>query len=63
MKERDHLEKLGVYRRIILKCTLKEWSGRILNGVMWITIGTSGGRCEHGDEYSPSTKCGNFLTK
>jgi len=41
--ERDHLEDLGVYWRIILKCNLKKWDGG-LGLDLWLRIGTGGRR-------------------
>jgi hypothetical protein len=43
MKGRDHLQKLGVYGRIILKCILKNHGGRVWTGFILLKIGTSGG--------------------
>jgi len=38
MKERNYLEDMGVYGRIILKMIFKEWDGEA-----WLWIGTGGG--------------------
>jgi hypothetical protein len=38
MKERNYLEDMGVYGRIILKMIFKEWDGET-----WLWIGTGGG--------------------
>jgi hypothetical protein len=42
LRERDHLEDLVLYGRI-LKWTLKKWVGRTWTGLVWFRIGTSGG--------------------
>ena len=33
---------LGVGGRIILRCILKKWTGKVLTGFVWLKIGTSG---------------------
>jgi hypothetical protein len=37
--ERDHLQELGVDRRIILKWIIKKWAGRAWTGLVWLRIG------------------------
>ena len=59
----DYLEKQGIYRRIILKCILRELGGRILSGFVWLRVGIIGRPCAQCNEPSPSTKCGDVLTK
>jgi hypothetical protein len=38
LKERDHLEDVGVGRRIILKVILKKWDGRTWIGFLWLRM-------------------------
>jgi hypothetical protein len=59
----DHLEKQGIYRRIILKCISRELGGRILRGFVWLRVGIIGRPCAQYNEPSPSTKFGDVLTK
>jgi len=40
---------------------LKETGWEVWTGYIWISIGTSGGSCEHGNELSGSIKGGEFL--
>jgi hypothetical protein len=61
--ERGHLEDLGVDGRIILKWIFNKWDGVAWAGLIWLRIGTGGGRgaCECGNEPSGSIKCGEFI--
>jgi hypothetical protein len=43
LRERDHLEYLGVDVRIILKLIVKRYDGTAWNGTVWLRIGINGG--------------------
>jgi hypothetical protein len=43
MKERGHLDDLGVDGWAILKWVLNKYGGMAWNGLIWLRIGTSGG--------------------
>jgi hypothetical protein len=43
LRERDHLEDLGVDVRIILKWISKKLNGLAWTGLIWLRIGTNGG--------------------
>jgi hypothetical protein len=45
---------------IILKWILKKWDREAWNALVWLRIGTGGGRFECGTEPSGSIKCGKF---
>jgi hypothetical protein len=40
LKRRDHLEGLGIDRRIILDCILGKEHGKVWTGCIWVRIGT-----------------------
>jgi hypothetical protein len=40
--ERDHLENVGVYWRIILKWMFKKWNGESWTVLIWLRMGTVG---------------------
>ena len=44
LRERDHLKDLGVDGRIILNWILKKWDWEAWTGLIWLRIGTGGGR-------------------
>jgi hypothetical protein len=44
LMEREHLEDLDLDVRIILKWVFKKRIGEVLTGLIWLRIGTSGGR-------------------
>jgi len=43
LRERYHLENLGVDGRIISKWIFNKWDGEVWTGLIWLRIGTVGG--------------------
>ena len=43
LKERDHLEELGVDGSIILESVLKKWDERTWTGLIWFRLGKNVG--------------------
>ena len=61
LKERSHLEDLGIDGRRILKWILKKENGSVWTELMWLRTGTMAGCFENGNESVGSIKCGEFL--
>jgi len=60
LKERNHLEGLGTDRSILFKQILKNQGQMTWDTLIWLRMWTSSGPCEHGNELSGYTKCGEF---
>ena len=44
LSERDHLEDVGVDGRLMLNWIVKKWDEESWTGLIWLRIGTGGGR-------------------
>ena len=62
LRERGHSGDQDVDGRIILRWILSKLEGVVGTGWSWLTIGTGGGTCGYGEEFSGSINAGNFLT-
>jgi hypothetical protein len=61
LKERDHLEYLGIVERMILKWTFKMWAGRVWTELVWFRIETAGRLLRISDKPLGSMKCEEFI--
>jgi hypothetical protein len=61
-KEIDQQEYINVGGRIMLRWILQKYDGVVLTGLIWLSIETYDGLCEHGNEPSGSIKVRTFLS-
>jgi len=61
LRERRHLEDLGLDGRIVLKWIFKKWDEGTWTGLIWLGVGKVTGSCECGYEHSAYIKSGDFL--
>jgi hypothetical protein len=57
LRERDHLEIIGIDGGIILRWIFKKWDGETWTRLIWLRIG----HCKRSNEISGCIKCGEFL--
>jgi len=43
LREKTHLEGLGVDGKIVLKWKFKKWNGELWTGLIWLRVKTNGG--------------------
>jgi hypothetical protein len=61
LKGRDHSEDLATDGRIILTMISDTQGRKVCNGCIWVSIGTTAGSCQQGNEPSVSIIGGEFL--
>jgi hypothetical protein len=61
LKERNHLEDLGVDGSMTLKYTLNKQDARFWTSFIWLRIGTNCGLFSHGNAPFSSIKCRELI--